>query len=325
MGMIPEKEIRIGVVGLGHLGNYHLQKYAKLPHNRIVGVMDTDRARALKVAGEFHCEAFRRHRDLIGKIDAASIAVPTGSHYAIARDFLEAGIDVLLEKPIAATREEAAQLVKIARAKKRILQIGFVERFNPAIVALGKVIREPLFIETHRLHPFFNRGTDVDVVLDLMIHDLDIILNFVKSPVKSVDAVGISVLSERFDIANARLVFRNGCVANITSSRVTNKKMQKIRFFGLEGYHSVDYEKRELVSLSRKTGPEGKVEIGLNNVEIIMQDPLEAEIAAFLNSILTRCAPAVAGEDALKSLKLALRILNKMNANQEEMLNVTHG
>ena len=317
--------IRIGVVGIGHLGNYHLQKYAKLPGSKIVGVVDVSAEKAQKAAATYSCEAFRNHRDLIGKIDAVSVAVPTQNHYAIARDFLEAGIDVLLEKPIAATLHEADHLVKLARLKKRILQIGFVERFNPAIVALGKVIQEPLFIETHRLHPFFTRGTDVDVVLDLMIHDLDIILNFVKSPIKSVEAVGISVLSDKVDIANARIVFKSGCVANITASRVTAKKMQKIRFFGPGGYHSVDYAKRELVSLNKKIGSDGQVEICGDDVEIITQDPLEAEITAFLNSVVTRTPPAASGVDGQKSLKLALRIIDQMKKYQEMMSHVTHG
>lgn len=318
-------DIRIGVVGIGHLGNYHLQKYAKLPGNRIVGVADPDFDKAQKAAAIFGCEAFRGHRDLIGKIDAASIAVPTRSHYEVARDFLKAGIDVLLEKPIAATMREANHLAALARAKNLILQIGFVERFNPAIVALEKVIQTPLFVETHRLHPFFNRGTDVDVVLDLMIHDLDIILKFVKSPVKTVDAIGISVLSEKIDISNARITFKNGCVANITASRVTGKKMQKIRFFGLEGYHSVDYAERELVSLSRRIDAAGKVGIGENKIEIVMQDPLEAEVAAFLNSVTTRSPAVVSGEDGCRSLALALRIIEKMKKNHKEMPYDTHG
>jgi len=318
--MEASKHIRIGVVGIGHLGNYHLQKYAKLPGCQIIGVVDVDPEKAAKAAETYHCEACSSHRDLIGKIDAASIAVPTRNHYEIARDFLRAGIDVLLEKPITATLREANHLVKLARAQRKILQIGFVERFNPAVVALGKIIREPLFIETHRLHPFFSRGTDVDVVLDLMIHDLDIILNFVKSPVKTVDAVGISVLSKEVDIANARITFLNGCVANITSSRVTGKKMQKIRFFGSEGYHSLDYAKRELVSLGMKKDAAGHPLIENNNVEVILQDPLEAEIAAFLHAVSTRSPAVVSGEDGQKSLKLALRIIAQMKRNQEKLL-----
>jgi len=315
----------MGVVGIGHLGNYHLQKYRMIPECSIVGVADIIEERARKAAESFACTAFADHRHLIGKVDAVSIAVPTKDHHAIARDFLAAGIDVLLEKPIASTLEEADELVRIAEEKNAVFQIGFVERFNPAIVALGSVIGEPLFIETHRLHPFFNRGTDVDVVLDLMIHDLDIILHFVKSPVETVDAVGVSVLSEEVDIANARVTFRNGCVANITASRVTGKNMQKIRFFGFEGYHSIDYEKRELVSLGTRHGPGGKMEILPNDVEVSRKDPLEEEIRAFVQSVISRTPPLVSGREGRKSLELALLIMEKIKSGQEKLLHAAHG
>jgi len=314
--MKQKKKIKVGVVGAGHLGNYHLQKYQKIPECEIVCVADTVTGQSLKAAKEYRCEAFSDHRDLIGKVDAASVAVPTGFHYEVAKDLLSAGIDVLLEKPICTTLKEADELNSIAESKGVIFQIGFVERFNPAIAALEKVIEEPLFIESHRLHPFFERGTDVDVILDLMIHDLDIILNFVKSPLKDVEAVGVSVLSNNVDISNARLTFQNGCVANVTASRVTSKILQKIRFFGLEGYHSIDYGKRELVSLSRKMDTSGQIEIGQNNVEVEVYDSLEREIRAFINSVITRDAPLVSGRDSRKSLDLALRIIDKMNTGQ---------
>jgi predicted dehydrogenase len=195
------------------------------------------------------------YRKLAGMVDAVSIAVPTGAHHEVASVFLNAGVDVLLEKPIAVTLAEADALIALADRAGLIFQIGFVERFNPAVAALHSVMGRPLFIESHRLHPFFERGTDVDVILDLMVHDLDIILHFVRSPVETVDAVGVSVLSEKVDIANARLTFASGCVANITASRVTAKTMQKIRF-GVEGYHAVDYQKRKLVPWG-ETAPMG--------------------------------------------------------------------
>ncbi len=239
------EEIRIGVVGIGHLGSYHLQKYQKIPECRIVGVADSVPERARKAADLYGCEAVTDYRKLAGMVDAVSIAVPTGAHHEVASVFLKAGVDVLLEKPIAVTLAEADELIALADAKGLVFQIGFVERFNPAVAALHSVMGRPLFIESHRLHPFFERGTDVDVILDLMVHDLDIILHFVRSPVKTVDAVGVSVLSDKVDIANARLTFASGCVANITASRVTGKIMQKIRFFGVEGYHAVDYQKTE--------------------------------------------------------------------------------
>ena len=210
------KQIRVGVVGIGHLGNYHLQKYQKLENVKIVGVADADRSKADKAAAAFGCTVFADHRELVERVDAVSVTVPTQAHHAVARDFLAAGRDVLMEKPFTATLEEADDLIALAAAQDLVLQVGFIERFNPAIVALDKVIRQPLFIESHRLHPFVERGTDVDVVLDLMIHDLDLILHYVRSPLTNVEAVGVSVLSDKVDIANVRLTFENGCVANIT-------------------------------------------------------------------------------------------------------------
>jgi len=311
------KKVKVGVVGIGHLGNYHLQKYKLLPDVEIVGVVDALHERSQKAAVLYGCKAFTDHRDLIGKIDAVSITVPTQFHHSIAKDFLAAGIDALLEKPMTVTLEEADDLIDTAREKDVIFQIGFVERFNPAVTALGQVIENPMFIESHRLHPFIERGTDVDVVLDLMIHDLDIILHFVKSPVKNVEAVGVSVLSDKVDISNVRMVFENGCVANITASRITLKNLQKIRFFALEGYHSVDFEKRELVSLSKTQGADGKIRIGYNDVEVIHCDPLEEEIRAFIRSVETRTPPLVSGLEGRKSLELAVNIVRKMKTASE--------
>jgi predicted dehydrogenase len=310
------EEIKIGVVGIGHLGNYHLQKYEKMPECRIVGVCDSVPERARQAADLYGCKAVADLRMLAGMIDAVSIAVPTGAHYEVASVFLKAGVDVLLEKPIAVTLTEADELITLADAKGLVFQIGFIERFNPAVTALHSVMGKPLFIESHRLHPFFERGTDVDVILDLMVHDLDIILHFVHSPVETVDAVGVSVLSDKVDIANARLIFASGCVANITASRVTGKTMQKIRFFGVEGYHAVDYQKRELVSLARRTGADGQVTITENPVEITMQDPLEAEIRAFVQAVQDRTPPPVSGRDGRDALALALRINDAIAVNR---------
>jgi predicted dehydrogenase len=311
------KQIRIGVVGIGHLGNYHLQKYQKLENVHVVGVADVDRARADKAAAAFGCTAFTGHRDLVDRVDAVSITVPTQAHHSVARDFLAAGKDVLLEKPFTATLEEADDLIALAAAQDLILQVGFIERFNPAVIALDKVIRQPLFIESHRLHPFVERGTDVDVVLDLMIHDLDLILHYVQSPLANVEAVGVSVLSDKVDIANVRLTFENGCVANITASRITLKHMQKLRFFGLEGYHSVDFSKREVVSLARKEKAGGKMEIGLNDVKITQVDPLEEEIRSFVDCVVRRGTPRVSGLEARRSLELALLINEKMKTGKD--------
>ena len=311
------KQIRIGVVGTGHLGNYHLQKYRKMENVEIAGVADVERPKAEKAATAFGCAVFPDHRALVEHVDAVSVTVPTRDHHAVARDFLAAGRDVLMEKPFTATLEEADDLNALAAAKDLILQVGFIERFNPAIVALDRVIRHPLFIEAHRLHPFVERGTDVDVVLDLMIHDLDLILHYVRSPIRNVEAVGVSVLSENVDIANVRLTFDSGCVANITASRVTLKHMQKLRFFGLEGYHSVDFGKREVVSLARREKPGGKMEIGFNDVQVLQHDPLEEEIRAFVGAVIHRTPPRVSGLEARKSLELALLINEKMKTGRD--------
>lgn len=309
--------IKVGVVGAGHLGTYHLQKYDKLSAVEILGVADVIEERAKDAGDRYGCRSFVDYRDLIGLVDVVSVAVPTAFHFEVAKTFLDAGVDVLLEKPIATTVDEAKALIEIARSKGLIFQIGFVERFNPAILALEKVMSEPLFIEAHRLHPFLPRGTDVDVILDLMIHDLDIIIKFVQSPLEHVAAVGVNVISDRVDIANARLTFKNGCVANITASRVTGKKMQKVRFFSANGYHAVDYAKRELISVTKKGSGRSQGDIIPNKVDIINHDPLEEEIRAFLNAVTQRSLPPVSGEDALPSLQAAVEIIDKMKTVKE--------
>jgi len=318
--MTKKKKIRVGVVGIGHLGTYHLQKYAKIDSCEITAVSDTDGAKAQKAADLYACAAFTDHREMLGRVDAVSIAVPTGEHFAVARDFLAAGVDVLVEKPICATVEEADELLALASKNQLILQVGFVERFNPAIMALEKVITRPVFIEVHRLHPFFERGTDVDVILDLMIHDLDIILKFINAPLTRVEAVGVPILSEKIDISNVRLTFATGCIANITASRISAKTMQKIRFFGPEGYHSVDCQKREILSLSKINGDDGKQQIVQNNVEVGSHDPLEEEVRSFINAVLTRSEPVASGADGRRSLALAIDILNQMKTHEDVRL-----
>jgi len=313
---VRKKNIKIGVVGIGHLGNYHLQKYQKLDNCELIGVSDAIYERAKRAAETYGCQAFTDYRNLLDKVDAVSIAVPTGEHFQVAGDFLAAGIDVLIEKPICATVKEADELIELAGKNKLILQVGFVERFNPAVMALDKVITRPLFIEVHRLHPFFERGTDVDVVLDLMIHDLDIILKFVDSKIKSLEAVGVPVLSDKVDISNVRLSFACGCIANVTASRISAKTMQKIRFFSPEGYHAVDYQKREIISLNKQANAEGKQQIVQNNIEVGSHDPLEEEIRSFVEAVVNRTAPLVSGEDARKSLALAVEIIRKMKTSE---------
>ncbi len=314
-----KKKIKIGVVGTGHLGNYHLQKYQKVENCEIIAVADTIPDKAGKAAEIYKCAVFENYHDMIGKVDAVSIAVPTSDHFDVVRDFLAAGVDVLIEKPICTTLEEIDKLIGLSLEKKLILQVGFVERFNPAIMALGKVVHKPLFIESHRLHPFFERGIDVDVILDLMIHDLDIIVEFVNSPVTAVEAVGVPILSDKIDIANARIAFASGCTANITASRISAKTMQKIRFFSPEGYHSVDCQKREILSLGKIKHETGQMEIVQNNIEVGSHDPLEEEIRSFVNCVINRSKPLVSGEDARKSLELAVDILKKMKEAEDKL------
>ena len=314
------QKIKVGVVGIGHLGKYHLQKYQKLENCTIVAAADIFEDSARSAAELYHCRALTDYRKMIGSVDAVSVAVPTRCHHEVAKAFLEAGVHVLLEKPITETLEQADELIALADRNGLVLQIGFVERFNPAVVALGKVIRKPVFIEAHRLHPFYERGTDVDVILDLMVHDLDIILHFVNSPLHDVDASGTAVLTDKVDITNARLRFANGCVANITASRISMKTMQKIRFFGLEGYHAVDCSKRDLLSLSRQVGPAGQVEIVQNHVEIVQKDPLEEEIRAFIGAVTQKTDPPVTGREGREVLAVALRIVDEIRKAQERIL-----
>jgi predicted dehydrogenase len=313
------EKIRVGVVGIGHLGRYHLQKYDKLDHCEIVGAADVVEERAARAAALHGCPAMTDYREMIGSVDAVSIAVPTQCHHAVAGAFLEAGVHVLLEKPISETLGQADELIALADQNSLVFQIGFVERFNPAVVALHEVIGRPLFIESHRLHPFFERGTDVDVILDLMVHDLDIILHFVKSPLEDMDAVGTAVLSDKVDIANARLRFRNGCAANITASRISVKTMQKIRFFGLEGYHAVDFAKRDLLSLRRVKKAEGQIEIIQNQVEIVQKDPLEEEISSFVDAVIRGTPPPVPASEGRQVLEVALRVLDEIRMSQEKI------
>jgi len=315
--MTTGKKIRIGVVGIGHLGSYHLQKYAKIDTCQIVAVSDTQMENAQKAAGLYSCNAFTDHRQMLGLVDAVSIAVPTNYHHVVAKDFLAAGVDVLIEKPLCATIEEADELLALADKNNLVFQVGFVERFNPAVMALEQVITRPVFIEVHRLHPFFERGTDVDVILDLMIHDLDIILKFVHSPLTNVEAVGVPLLSDKIDISNVRLTFASGCIANVTASRISAKTMQKLRFFGPEGYHAVDTRKREILSLNKTMGADGKLQIVQNNIEVGSHDPLEEEVRSVVNAVLSRSRPVVSGKDGRKSLALALEILQKMKTHED--------
>lgn len=313
-----EAKLRAAVVGVGYLGRFHAEKYAAEPDVELVAVVDVDRARAEAIAESLGCVATSDLRDLDGKVDCASVAVPTPLHAEIGCALLDRGIDVLVEKPIAASLEEARELVHRADARGRILQVGHLERFNPAFRALREILTRPRFLECHRLAPFLLRGTDVDVVLDLMIHDLDVILSMVDSPVASVEAVGIPVLTSSPDIANARIRFENGAIANVTASRVSTKRERKLRIFQPDTYISVDYHERRMRICRRTPGDGGNApEIGVEERAVEGEDALREEIRAFLHAVATREAPIVSGRVGLRAMELAYEILDKMKAELE--------
>jgi predicted dehydrogenase len=297
--------VRAAVVGVGYLGRFHAEKYRAQSGTELVGVADVDEARAREVASALGVQAFTDHRQLLGRVDCASVAVPTQHHHAVARDLLQGGIDVLVEKPLTTTLEEAKQLVELAVRGGRVLQVGHLERFNPAFVALEGVVRQPRFIECHRLAPFTERGTDVDVILDLMIHDLDVILSMVPSAVRSVEAVGVPVLTSSVDIANARIRFANGCIANVTASRVSLKRERKLRIFQADAYLSVDYDERRVRICRRETGADGQTALTFEEREVAESDALEAEIGAFVHAVREHEPPPVTGWDGLRALEVA--------------------
>ena len=305
--------LRAGVVGIGYLGAFHADKYASLPDVELVAVVDVDRARAERVAARCRTRAAADYRSLFGHVDCVSLAVPTPLHFALARDCLAQGIDVLVEKPMTETVSDGRALVDAAEQHGRILQVGHLERFNPAIRALAGIITQPRFIECHRLAPFVERGTDVDVILDLMIHDLDVILSLVHADVQTVEAVGVPVLSENADIANARIRFTNGCIANVTASRVALKRERKIRLFQADTYVSVDYGEKHVRVCRRHPGGAGPT-ISVEEHALGDSDALFDEIEHFVHAVRTRQRPLVDGRTALRALELAESIRGRMES-----------
>jgi predicted dehydrogenase len=315
-------DLKVAVIGAGHLGSVHARIYSQMKGVKLTGVCDTDEARGLKIARQFKTQYFRDSCDLIGKIDAASIAVPTILHHEVSKDLLEKGIHLLIEKPITKTVEEADELLNMAKNKGLILQVGHVERFNAGFLAVEKVINKPLFIECHRLGPYKQRSTDIGVVLDLMIHDIDIILGMVKDEIADVEAIGASVLSDYEDIANVRLKFKNGAICSITASRITNKTMRKIRIFQKDAYISLDYFKPSCLiyrmvnpallengckSIINQKGGVNK-KITCQRVKIRKEEPLKLELEAFVNCVRTKEKPLVSGIEGRNALKTALDI-----------------
>jgi len=303
--------VKVAVIGCGYLGTFHAEKYAAIPQAELVGVADVVPERAAALATRLSTKPFTDYREVLPRVQAVSIVVPTPEHYVVAKTCLEAGLDILLEKPVTETEAQAEELVRLAQAKSRIFQVGHLERFNPAILALRNSMVRPGFIEANRLGPFQERAANVDVILDLMIHDLDIILSFIKAPVKSVSALGVPVLSDKVDIANVRLEFENGAVANLTASRVSlGEGVRKIRIFEPERYISIDYsnQKMAVFTLGEGDGTDPMSRIRIQQVPLDRQDALLTELQAFLASVAERTPPAVSGEDGWRALKVALRI-----------------
>lgn len=305
------KTVRAGVVGVGYLGSFHAEKYAALDGVTLVGVADVDESRAREVAARTRARAHTDYRELFGHVDCVSVAVPTQFHFPIASELLAHGIDVLVEKPMTAGVVDGRALVAAADRHGRILQVGHLERFNPAIRALTAIVTQPRFIECHRLAPFVERGTDVDVILDLMIHDLDVILSLVQGEVQSVEAVGVPVLSETIDIANVRMRFAGGCIANITASRVALKRERKLRIFQADTYVSVDYGEKH-VRVCRRVPVDGEPTITVDERDLGSGDALADEIAHFVAAVRTRQRPLVDGRTALRALEVAEAIRSRM-------------
>ncbi len=304
------KPIKVAVIGVGHLGSIHARIYSQLESAQLVAVCDLQQDRAQAIAQQYGCRAVTDYRSLLKEVEAVSIAVPTQHHFAIAKAFLNKGIHSLVEKPITRTVQEADRLLTLAEKTGAILQVGHVERFNAALRKAQDSLKDPRFIEVHRLAPFQPRGTEVGVVLDLMIHDIDILLGLVKSPIRRVDAVGVKVLTPFEDIANARITFANGAVANLTASRISKEAMRKFRIFQTDTYVSIDFLGQAVDIFRHQNGF-----IGHEKLAISGEEPLKAELAAFLNAIRHQCPPPVSGREARDALAVALKVTRLIHKN----------
>jgi predicted dehydrogenase len=323
-------KVPVGVIGVGHLGKIHASLYREVKSAELIGVYDSDVNKAKKIAEELNVSAYDDINQLLEKVDAVNIVTPTSTHYTIAKQALDHNCHLFIEKPIMTSETEAEEIIQIAKEKNRLLQVGHIERFNPAVLAIADVSLKPLFIESHRLASFNPRGTDVAVILDLMIHDLDLILSLVKSKPVQIDASGVKVVSETLDIANARIQFENGCVANITASRISTKKMRKMRIFQQNSYISIDFVEGfseiyyiDDTTLTFKNGTlafslgqieagDKRKEIKYNKLQRADVNPLKYEISGFVESIQANIPPLVSGQDGLAALKLANQVLTKI-------------
>jgi predicted dehydrogenase len=301
------KKLRVGVVGVGHIGSNHARIYAEIPSAEFTAVYDVEPSRSSTIASKFGAASAKSLDDFISMVDAASVATPTNTHYDVARALLAKGKHVLVEKPITDNTAHATEVVELAALNGLILQVGHVERFNPVLGALEKHLTHPRFIESHRLSPYTERSADIGVVLDLMIHDLEVILNFVRSPLWSIDAVGVPVLSQSEDIANARLHFEDGCVANVTASRISPERMRKIRIFQEDAYLSLDYQNQS-GEIYRRVGRQ----IWRDRVSVEHEEPLRLQLTSFIECANTGRQPRVSGSQATAALELAVKITKQI-------------
>jgi predicted dehydrogenase len=303
--------VRIGVIGVGHLGQHHARLLASMDGIELVGICDINRARADEIGARFSAPAFSDSRELLGRVDAVTVAVPTVAHLDVALPFLQAGVATLVEKPIAPSVADADRLVDAAERGGAMLATGHTERFNPAVAAAMPLISEPRFIEIHRLGTFPERSLDIDVIFDLMIHDLDLLLSVVRSEVTGIEAVGVNVLTPKADIANARLRFASGCIANLTASRISRERVRKARFFQNDAYVSIDYAAQELeVFRLVKNGPRPIIHGG--KVEVANEEPLRRELEDFVEAVRNGRRPGVTGRDGRLALELATRVADTM-------------
>jgi predicted dehydrogenase len=311
---------RIGVIGAGYLGKFHAQKYAAMTDVDLVGVADPVREIVQTVAAANNTRPFADYHELLPLVDAVSIVVPTSLHHQVSLDCLNSGVDIMLEKPMTTNVEEADELIALGARKNKIIQIGHLEQFNPAIMAMEEHLTTPIFIESHRIHTFKNRALDVDVVLDLMIHDIDIILSIVKAPLKTVHTVGLPVVTEATDIANARLIFENGCTANVTVSRISHDNIRRLRIFQPHSFISVDYGKKELMVIrqERELDEEGMPRRTFQNYCYIEIDALEMELRNFVSNVRNRTRPKIAGEEGRRALKVATEIIAQIKSHIEQ-------
>jgi predicted dehydrogenase len=312
------RPVRVAVIGVGSLGQHHARIYASLEEARLQAVVDTDAARAAAIAARHGVPALGSHRDLPRDLDAVSVAVPTSAHAPIVTACLERGLAVLVEKPMAPTLEEAASMARAAASAGKPLCVGHTERFNPIVRAARQRVRNPRFIETHRLGAFTARGTDVDVVLDLMIHDLDVILSLVPSRISSIDSVGVHALTDKVDIANARIRFENDCVANVTASRISTERVRKLRVFESDSYLSIDYARQEAVIYTLRRSGQAPPEIVRESIVAENEEPLQAELRAFVRRVRGEEVSVVTAEEGLRALETALRVAEQIASSARQ-------